>query len=48
MGGVNGNGWGLEVGGAAPFEEWAWFEAEQEEPLGKEAELCVGTHIFAN
>lgn len=44
----NGNRWCLEIRGAAPFEEWVWFEAEREEPEGKGAELCVGTDIFAN
>lgn len=40
--GFNGNGWGLEICAAAPFVEWVWFEAEQEEPVGKGVELCGG------
>lgn len=40
--GSNGNRWGLEIRGAAPFEEWVWFEAEQEEPVEKGVELCGG------
>lgn len=41
--GFNVNGWGLEIRGPAPFEEWVWLEVEREEPVGKGAELCVGT-----
>ena len=36
--GFDGNRWSLEIRGAAPFEEWVWFEAEQEEPVEKGVE----------
>lgn len=46
--GFDGDGWGLAIRATASFWEWVWFKAGKEEPVGKGAELCVGTGIFGN